>query len=160
MGMATKKADKNKLYPRQAENRCNPYETEEEVVKKRFVKEIGFGISTPQTAYENYVDKKCPFTSDITVRGRIFQGQVIKMKAEKTIVVAIKYLHYDQKYKRYARRNTKINVHLSPCWNGLVKVGDIVTCGETRPMSKTKSSAVIGIQEDRRQCYQGLRTSE
>ncbi|ORD95158.1 ribosomal prt S11 [Enterospora canceri] len=143
--MAIKTTVKEKVYPKQITNKCNPYQSKEEVLKAKFVKEIGFGIKTPETAHENYVDKKCPFTSDITVRGRIFLGQVIKMKAEKTIVVAIKYLFYDQKYKRYARRNTKINVHLSPCWNGLVKVGDVVKCGETRPLSKTKASCVVAI---------------
>lgn len=143
--MVTKTTSKHKTYPKQEGNTCNPYETKETVVKERMVKDIGFGISTPQTAYEDYVDKKCPFTSDIVVRGRIFEGEVIKMKAEKTIVVAIKDLFYDQKYKRYARRNSKINVHLSPCWKGLVQVGDVVKCGETRPMSKTKASAVIAI---------------
>ena len=136
---------KQKTFLKQKNVDYNPYATAEEIASKRFVKDIGFGIKTPKTAYEDYVDNKCPFTSDVTVRGRIFNAQVIKMKAQKTIVVAIKYLFFDKKYKRYARKNTKINVHLSPCWNGLVKVGDIVTCGETRPLSKTKAAAVIAI---------------
>ncbi|OQS54876.1 Rps11 [Ecytonucleospora hepatopenaei] len=143
--MVTKTTVKEKTFLKQHSANDNPYASEEEILKNRKVKEVGFGIQTPKTAFENYVDNKCPFTGDVTVRGRIFNGQVIKMKAEKTIVVAMKYLFYDKKYKRYARRNTKINVHLSPCWNGLVQVGDIVTCGETRPLSKTKSSAVIAI---------------
>ncbi|KAL6121708.1 ribosomal prt S11 [Nucleospora cyclopteri] len=138
---------KDKIYPKQNKTQLSPYATEEEVLKSRIVREVGFGIKTPQTVYENYVDKKCPFTGEVRVTGRIFNGQVIKMKAEKTIVVAIKYLFYDHKYKRYARRNTKINVHLSPCWNGLVKLGDTVTCGETRPLSKTKAAAVIAISK-------------
>lgn len=102
------------------------------------------GIAVPQTAINaSYVDKKCPFTGNVTIRGRIFKGKVIKMKTEKTIVVEIDYLHYGTKYKRFARRNSKINVHLSPCFVGLVNLGDTVVCGETRPLSKTKASAVI-----------------
>lgn len=32
------------------------------------------GFKTPQTAIEGaYVDKKCPFTSDVSIRGRIFK---------------------------------------------------------------------------------------
>lgn len=143
--MVTKTTVKEKTFPKQATVEISPYATKEETAKNRVVKDIGFGIETPKTAYENYYDKKCPFTGDVTVRGRIFKGQVVKMKAEKTIVIAIKYLFFDPKYKRYARRNAKMNVHLSPCWNGLVQVGDVVTCGETRPLSKTKSSVVIAV---------------
>lgn len=145
--MNSKVVIKEKVFPKQDGVKHNPYASSEMILKNRIVKNIGFGIKTPQTAYENYIDKKCPFTGDIVVRGRIFTGEVIKMKAEKTVVVEIKYLFYNKKYKRYARRNTKINVHLSPCWNGLVQLGDTVICGETRPISKTKASAVIGISK-------------
>ena len=32
------------------------------------------GFKTPQTAIEGaYIDKKCPFTSDVSIRGRIFK---------------------------------------------------------------------------------------
>jgi len=32
------------------------------------------GFKTPQTAIEGtYVDKKCPFTGDVSIRGRIFK---------------------------------------------------------------------------------------
>merc|ERR1712131_315089 len=147
MGIMIQTHTKDKVFPRQTGAEVTPYASSEEIAKNRKVMDIGLGIKTPQTAYESYFDKKCPFTGDITVRGRIFKGEVIKMKAEKTVVVAIKYLFYDQKYKRYSRRNTKVNVHLSPCWNGLVHVGDTVVCGETRPMSKTKSSAVVAIEK-------------
>mgnify|MGYP006097956035 CR=1 FL=1 len=40
----------------------------------RFYKKVGLGFKTPQTAIEgHYVDKKCPFTSDVSIRGRIFK---------------------------------------------------------------------------------------
>ena len=32
------------------------------------------GFKTPTTAIEGqYIDKKCPFTSDVAIRGRIFK---------------------------------------------------------------------------------------
>lgn len=140
--------NKNKIFPRQSQVEIDPYASDEQKIKTRFVKEIGFGIKTPETAiHSNYYDKKCPFVGDVNVRGRIFKGKVIKMKAEKTIVVRIDYLHYDSKYKRFARRNSKINVHLSPCFLGLVHLGDTVVCGETRPLSKTKSSVVVAVEK-------------
>jgi len=38
----------------------------------RWHKSIGLGFKTPKEAIEgNYVDKKCPFTSDVSIRGRI-----------------------------------------------------------------------------------------
>ena len=40
----------------------------------RFTRSVGLGIKTPDAAIEgNYVDKKCPFTSDVSIRGRIFK---------------------------------------------------------------------------------------
>lgn len=139
--------NKNKVYPRQKQVEIDPYATREQRIASRFHKGIGMQFDAPETAINAaYYDKKCPFTGEVTIRGRIFKGKVIKMKADKTIVVRIDYLHYDTKYKRFARRNSKINVHLSPCFVGLVNIGDTVVCGETRPLSKTKSSAVISIE--------------
>lgn len=139
---------KDKIYPRQKQVAIVPYADAAEKQASRFYREVGFGIKTPETAiHATYVDKKCPFTGDVIVRGRIFKGEVFKMKADKTIVVLIRYLFYDRKYKRYARRNTKINCHCSPCFQGIVKLGDTVVCGETRPLSKTKSSVVLAVEK-------------
>lgn len=140
--------NKDKIYPRQKQVEIDPYATPEQKIATRFYKSVGMQFKVPETAINaTYYDRKCPFTGEITIRGRIFKGKVIKMKAEKTIVVRIDYLHYDTKYKRFARRNSKINVHLSPCFVGLVNLGDTVICGETRPISKAKSSAVISVEK-------------
>eukprot|EP00957_Ditylum_brightwellii_P105625 8053650-Ditylum_brightwellii.AAC.1 len=41
----------------------------------RFTRNVGLGIRTPATAIEgNYVDKKCPFTGNVSIRGRILKG--------------------------------------------------------------------------------------
>lgn len=40
----------------------------------RYVKNVGLGFKTPKSAKEgNYVDKKCPFTGDVSIRGRILK---------------------------------------------------------------------------------------
>lgn len=137
---------KEKAYPKQPQVRMNPYSDESK--SKRFHRDIGLGFRTPDTAITgDYIDKKCPFTGSISVRGRVFKGTVHKMKQEKTIVVVKNYFFYNQKYKRYERRNSKFNVHLSPCFFGLVRMGDTVTCGEVRPLSKTKRFVVIDYKQ-------------
>lgn len=135
---------KMKVYPRQTGVYVKPYTPVEERPAKK-VRENVCGYKAPETAYSrDYIDKKCPFTGDVRVTGRIFKGEVKKMKAEKTIVVVINYLHYSKKYKRYGRRHTNISVHMSPCFEGLISVGDTAICGEVRPLSKTKASVVLG----------------
>lgn len=136
---------KSKVFPRQSKAVIDPYATNEELMQTKVINDMG-AIKVPETAIStHYYDNKCPFTGDVKIRGRIFKGKVIKMKAQKTVVVRIDYLNFDKKYKRFSRRNSKISVHLSPCFMGLVHVGSIVECGETRPLSKTKSSAVIKV---------------
>ena len=142
---------KEKLFPKQKNVVLDPYATADEIMSKRFVKEVGHGITTPETAKNaTYVDEKCPFTGNVNIRGKLFKGVVHRMKANKTVVVIMNYIFYNKKYKRFCRRNTKVNSHLSPCFDGLVHVGSTVTCGETRPLSKTKHSAVVAVEEIKR----------
>merc|ERR1719451_52274 len=71
----------------------------------RYFKKIGLGFKTPQTAIEGeYVDHKCPFTSDVTIRGKIFKGVVISNKMQRTIVIRRDYLHFIKKYNRFEKR--------------------------------------------------------
>ena len=103
----------------------------------RWYKTVGLGFKTPKEASEgNYVDKKCPFTSDVSIRGRIFTGIVKSTKMERTITVRRDYLHYIKKYNRYEKRHSMTSAHASPCFIGL-KAGDTVTVGQCRPLSKT-----------------------
>ncbi|VVC98337.1 unnamed protein product [Leptidea sinapis] len=85
-----------------------------------------------------YIDKKCPFTGNVSIRGRILTGVVQKMKMQRTIVIRRDYLHYLPKYNRFEKRYRNMSVHLSPCFRD-VEMGDIVTIGECRPLSKTKT---------------------
>jgi hypothetical protein len=41
----------------------------------RYFKNIGLGFKTPKEAIESrYIDKKCPFTSNVSIRGQILKG--------------------------------------------------------------------------------------
>lgn len=57
------------------------YQYQTKILQKRFHKEIGLGFKTPKEAIEGtYIDKKCPFTSDVSIRGRILSGVVMSTK--------------------------------------------------------------------------------
>lgn len=55
---------------------------------KRWYKDVGLGFKTPREAIEGtYIDKKCPFTGDVSIRGRILTGVVQKTKMTRTIII-------------------------------------------------------------------------
>ncbi|XP_076353440.1 ribosomal protein S11 [Tachypleus tridentatus] len=111
----------------------------------RYVKNVGLGFKTPKEALTGtYIDKKCPFTGNVSIRGRILRGVVIKMKMQRTIVIRRDYLHYVRKYNRFEKRHKNMSVHLSPCFRD-VALGDIVTVGECRPLSKTVRFNVLKV---------------
>ncbi len=112
----------------------------------RFYKKIGFGFKTPSEAIKGtYIDHKCPFTSDITIRGALFKAVVISKKMKSSIVVRRDYFHYIPKYNRYEKRHSNMTVHVSPCFR--VSVGDVVTIGQCRPLSKTIRFNVLKVEE-------------
>ena len=99
---------------------------------------------TLQAIEGTYIDKKCPFTGNVSIRGRILSGVVTKMKMQRTIVIRRDYLHYIRKYNRFEKRHKNMSVHLSPCFRD-VQIGDIVTVGECRPLSKTVRFNVLKV---------------
>merc|ERR1711879_879994 len=103
----------------------------------RYFKNVGLGFKTPKEASEGkYIDKKCPFTSKVNIRGKIIKGIVISAgKMQRTAVIRRDYLHYVKKYNRYEKRHNNVSVHVSPSWS--LKEGDIVVAGQCRPLSKT-----------------------
>jgi small subunit ribosomal protein S11e len=114
----------------------------------RYFKKVGLGFTTPSDAiHANYVDKKCPFTGDVSIRGRIIRGMVISTKMKRTIVVRRDYLHYIRKYQRYEKRHRNIPAHCSPAFKR-IKEGDIVTIGQCRPLSKTVRFNVLKVQSN------------
>ncbi|KAI5844638.1 ribosomal protein S17-domain-containing protein [Morchella snyderi] len=111
---------------------------------RRWYKDIGLGFKTPKTAIEgNYIDKKCPFTGLISIRGRILTGTVVSTKMHRTLVIRREYLHYIPKYNRYEKRHKNLAAHVSPAFR--VEEGDQVTVGQCRPLSKTVRFNVLRV---------------
>ncbi|ORX91519.1 hypothetical protein K493DRAFT_317190 [Basidiobolus meristosporus CBS 931.73] len=112
----------------------------------RWYKDVGLGFKTPKEAIEgHYIDKKCPFTGDVSIRGRILTGVVISTKMKNTLIIRREYLHYIPKYNRYEKRHKNLAAHVSPCFR--VENGDMVTVGQCRPLSKTVRFNVLKVQK-------------
>lgn len=102
------------------------------------VKDIGIDVKAPTEACE---DKHCPFHGKLPVRGQVIDGVVISTKMDRTAVVEKQYLNYDKKYERYEKRTSHYSAHNPPCLN--IKVGDVVSIMECRPISKTVSFVIV-----------------
>merc|ERR1711915_188688 len=112
---------------------------------KRYVRNVGLGFKTPREATEGtYIDKKCPFAGNVSIRGRILTGIVKSMKMNRTIVLRRDYLHFIKKYQRYEKRHKTLSAHMSPCFRD-VNLGDLVTVGQCRPLSKTVRFNVLKV---------------
>jgi small subunit ribosomal protein S11e len=102
----------------------------------RYYKSVGLGIKTPRSAIEGtYVDKKCPWTGNVNIRGKLITGVIKTTKMKNTIIIRKDYLHYIKKYNRFEKRHKNTPVHCSPCFR--VKAGDEILAGQCRPLSKT-----------------------
>lgn len=95
-------------------------------------------------AQGTYIDKKCPFTGNVSIRGRILKGVVTSTKMTRTIVIRRDYLRFIRKYRRYEKRHKTVSAHCSPAF--LVKEGDVVTVGQCRPLSKTVRFNVLKVE--------------
>merc|ERR1711862_667316 len=103
---------------------------------RRFVRNVGLNFKTPQEARNGgFIDKKCPFTGNVSIRGRILTGVVKTTKMKRTIIVRRDFIHLVKKYNRYEKRHSNTPCHVSPAFR--VEVGDVVTIGQCRPLSKT-----------------------
>ncbi|XP_005583738.3 small ribosomal subunit protein uS17-like [Macaca fascicularis] len=110
-----------------------------------YYKNIGLGFKTPKEAIEGtYIDKKCPFTGNVSIEGRILSGVVTKMKMPGTIVICRDYLHYIRKYNHFEKRHKNMSVHLSPSFRD-IQIGDIITVDTCRPLSKTVHFNVLKV---------------
>ena len=104
--------------------------------RPRYWKNVGLGFKTPKTAIEGtYVDQKCPYTGNVSIRGRILRGIIISGKMKRTVIVRRNYLHYIRKYQRFEKRHKNFPVHITPAFT--YAIGDEVIFGQNRPLSKT-----------------------
>ncbi len=109
-----------------------------EIKTKKQAKTIGLVVTVPTATCE---DRHCAFHGGLKVRGREFVGLVKKTGAQKTAVIGWDRLNYLEKFQRYERRSSRLQVHNPSCINA--KVGDKVRVVECRPISKTKSFVII-----------------
>ena len=102
-------------------------------------------VSTRKAKEGNFMDKKCPFSGNVSIRGKILKGMCISTKMKRTIIIRRNYLHYIKKYNRFEKRHKNVAVHCSPCFSD-VKEGDIVTAGQRRPLAKTVRFNVVKVK--------------
>nr|MDO8081931.1 30S ribosomal protein S17 [Candidatus Freyarchaeota archaeon] len=105
---------------------------------------IGIEVTPPKNKCD---DEYCPFHGKIPVRGRMFEGVVVRDKMQDTVIVRRDYLWYVRKYHRYERRHSHTPAHKPPCID--VKVGDLVKVMECRRISKTISFIVVEKKEEK-----------
>ncbi len=106
------------------------------MVKK--TKNIGQKVNSPSKECN---DKKCPFHGDLNLRGRTFEGIIIKKDVHKTATVEWPRSIKIPKYERFEKKRTKIRVHNPSCIDA--KEGDKVKLMECRKISKTKNFVII-----------------
>jgi len=92
---------------------------------------------------EACTDKNCYLHHGLKVRGGRLGGRVVSTKAKNTAIIERDITRYYQKYQRRAKERSHIMAHLPGCMK--VNAGDMVTLGETRRLSKTKSWTVLEV---------------
>lgn len=75
---------------------------------------------------------------------RFKTGVVVGTKMAKTVTVQVEGLKAHPKYKKQYKVSTKFYAHNE---NAAIKLGDVVTIVETRPLSKLKRWRVVSEQE-------------
>ncbi len=100
---------------------------------------IGLDINPPEKECE---DKKCPYHSDLSVRGRTTTGRVVSKGMVNSVVVEKEFRKFNKKYQRYIKTVSRYHVHLPPCIE--VETNDTVIFTECRKLAKTISHVVVG----------------
>lgn len=77
-------------------------------------------------------------------RARTASGTVVSDRMDKSIVVLIERRVKHPVYGKIVRRSTRIHAHDA---DNECRTGDAVTIKEVRPVSKTKSWALVSIDE-------------
>ena len=82
--------------------------------------------------------------AEVEKRARTVTGKVVSDKMDKTITVLVERRVRHPIYGKYITRSSKLHAHdeKNEC-----KLGDVVTVYETRPLSRTKTWALLRIEE-------------
>ncbi len=107
------------------------HKKEEKITKKNVVR-----------AASGCSDVDCHVHGNLKIRGRIFEGKVIK-KFYKRVVIEFERTNYIKKYERYKKSRTKIHARLPNCMKDSINIGDYIKVQECRPLSKIIHFAVI-----------------
>ena len=104
------------------------------------------GIKVKASKQEpDQTDKKNPFNGTLSIRGKLFEGRVVKNKAKNTVVIQKESPVYFSKFKRYARSKNSIHAHVPS--NLDINEGDIVIAAECKPLAKSVSFVVVEVKE-------------
>ena len=77
-------------------------------------------------------------------RTRTVTGRVVSNKMDKTITVLIERRVRHPVYGKYLTRSSRVHAHDA---DNRCAIGDLVTVAQTRPISKSKSWALIEVVE-------------
>jgi small subunit ribosomal protein S17 len=77
-------------------------------------------------------------------RTRQIQGRVVSDKMDKTITVLVERRVKHPVYGKYITRSSKVHAHDE---NNTAGMGDTVLVAESRPLSKTKTWALVEVVE-------------
>ena len=105
---------------------------------------IGLKIKSPKNEPDKN-DKKNPFNGTLSIRGKLFEGKIVKTNAKDTVVIQKESPVYFSKFKRYGRSKNSIHAHVPT--NLEVKDGDMVIAAECRPLAKSVSFVVVEVKE-------------
>ena len=107
-------------------------------------RDIGIKVKAPKQEPDK-TDNKNPFNGTLSIRGKLFEGKVVKTKAKDTVVIQKESPVYFSKFKRYGRSKNSIHAHVPT--NLEVKDGDMVIAAECRPLAKSVSFVVVEVKE-------------
>lgn len=82
--------------------------------------------------------------SNVTKVARTATGKVVSNKMEKSITVLVERRVKHPVYGKYVTKSSKLHAHDE---NNECQEGDTVTIKEVRPISKTKTWALVAINE-------------
>ncbi|KAG6670925.1 hypothetical protein I3843_Q028200 [Carya illinoinensis] len=102
------------------------------ILNIEFIPVIPCAIYGLEWIYCTYIDKKCPFVGNVSIRGRILAGTCHSAKMMRTIIVRRNYILDIQTLQ-----------HMYPHFR--VKEGDHVIIGQCRPLSKTVRFNVLKV---------------